>query len=139
MDFREYQLRAARTARNAPGSERLHIDLLGLASEAGEVCRLYQKAAERDVMVDAWAVEDELGDVLWRLSDIATVLGLDLEQLAERNISKLRARHPNGFEARNVPVVKNEATGASCPHSLVYASTGRCRACGVQVTGEGNK
>jgi NTP pyrophosphatase (non-canonical NTP hydrolase) len=44
-------------------------------------------------------VSDELGDVLWYLSDIASAYGLNLCDVALGNIRKLEARYPDGFTA----------------------------------------
>jgi NTP pyrophosphatase (non-canonical NTP hydrolase) len=41
---------------------------------------------------------DELGDVLWYVSEIASCLGVTLEHVAEVNVEKLRKRYPNGFD-----------------------------------------
>jgi NTP pyrophosphatase (non-canonical NTP hydrolase) len=41
-------------------------------------------------------ISDELGDVLWYTSQLATELGLDLEDIAERNLNKLLARKSAG-------------------------------------------
>ena len=96
--FCEYQRLAARTARqDAP--DRLTVSLHGLGSEYGELLEAFQHAAERDQALDIPHVAEELGDCLWRLSDIADALGLSLEGIAAQNVTKLRRRHPQGFTA----------------------------------------
>lgn len=85
---------------------------LGLAEEAGEVagkvakfirhndglspnCGLqYALHDERSKFVDA--LSGELGDVLWFVAEIATLNGLDVEGLMERNIAKLSDRKDRG-------------------------------------------
>ena len=46
------------------------------------------------------AVADELGDVLWYLAVAAKAAGLTLDEVAAKNVDKLRARYPEGFKAR---------------------------------------
>lgn len=41
---------------------------------------------------------EEAGDVLWYLAEIADALGITLEDIARRNIAKLRNRYPDGFD-----------------------------------------
>ena len=40
----------------------------------------------------------EIGDVAWYIAEIATVLGVNLEDVLTRNIEKLKARYPDGFK-----------------------------------------
>ncbi|MDX1541998.1 MAG: nucleoside triphosphate pyrophosphohydrolase family protein [Geminicoccaceae bacterium] len=99
MDLRAYQQAAVRTAIYAE-RHRVVYPALGLASEAGEVAGKIKKvlrdqggdfgSAARD------ALRDELGDVLWYLAVLAADLGLSLDEIAERNLDKLRSRAERG-------------------------------------------
>ena len=42
----------------------------------------------------------ELGDVAWYLAETAYALDVDLETVMVRNIEKLKARYPQGFDQR---------------------------------------
>jgi NTP pyrophosphatase (non-canonical NTP hydrolase) len=42
------------------------------------------------------AMSKELGDVLWYVAQIASELGLDLEEVAQANLEKLRSRQRRG-------------------------------------------
>jgi NTP pyrophosphatase (non-canonical NTP hydrolase) len=42
------------------------------------------------------AMSKELGDVLWYLAQIASELGLDLDELAQANLEKLLSRQRRG-------------------------------------------
>jgi len=44
-------------------------------------------------------VIEELGDILWYVAVYAHDIGVDLEEVAERNIEKVAKRYPNGFSA----------------------------------------
>ena len=43
----------------------------------------------------------ECGDILWELSGLCTVMGWDLEKVAEYNLKKLSERKKNGTIAGN--------------------------------------
>ena len=40
----------------------------------------------------------ELGDIAWYLAEAATALDLNLEDILEANIEKLKKRYPEGFD-----------------------------------------
>lgn len=98
MTLSDYQRAAARTsAAPFPERERLLVQTLGLCGEAGEVADLVKKATWHGKPLDGATVADELGDVLWYLADLATALGLRLDDIATGNIAKLQRRYPAGF------------------------------------------
>lgn len=68
---------------------------LGLVSEAGEVAGKVKKAL-RDGTWDVDKVADELGDVLWYVSQLATELDIYLSDIAKMNIDKLQDRKERG-------------------------------------------
>jgi NTP pyrophosphatase (non-canonical NTP hydrolase) len=80
--------------------------VLALCEEAGEVAGKYAKfirkldnSAKGDGDKLRSAVVDELGDVLYNLSEIARQIGVPLQQVLDRNVEKLTDR-----KARNVIV-----------------------------------
>lgn len=95
MDFSTYQVRANTTDCH-PASDELGrmIPLLGLAGEAGGVLAEYKKFLRdgqshtqfRDRFVE------ELGDVLWYLANVATKFGVDLQEVADKNLLKCERR-----------------------------------------------
>jgi len=99
VELAEYQRLSRRTA-EYPREAWLAYPALGLAGEAGEVAE-HAKKAIRD---DGGEVSDErraamakeLGDVLWYVSQLATELELDLEQIAAGNLEKLLSRQRRG-------------------------------------------
>ncbi|MDR3636407.1 MAG: putative DNA base hypermodification protein [Isosphaeraceae bacterium] len=98
MNLTEYQERAKKTDRN-PAEEptdqkAMMIPLLGLAGEAGELLSEYKKYL-RDGDTHLFFRErfvEELGDLLWYLSNVATKFGLGLQEIAERNLAKCEQR-----------------------------------------------
>ncbi len=98
MDLTEYQRLAARTANNALDErERLADAAAGLAEEAGEVLGLVRKHIYMGHELDRQRLTQELGDVLWCLSAVAGAVGVTLDEVAESNLAKLRARYPDGY------------------------------------------
>ena len=99
IELSEYQRRSRATAAY-PREAWLSYPALGLAGEAGEVAE-HAKKAIRD---DGGRVSDErraamakeLGDVLWYAAQLATELGLELEEIARENLLKLRSRQRRG-------------------------------------------
>jgi NTP pyrophosphatase (non-canonical NTP hydrolase) len=102
MDAKEYQEQAARTLITNPGeftnSEIMSIwCAMGLAGEAGETVELIKKGIFHRHGLDKEKLTKELGDVLWYISGLCTVQGIDLERVMIANIEKLRLRYPDGF------------------------------------------
>lgn len=100
MNLNEYQRLASRTMNPAlTKGETLQHALFELCSEIGEIHGIYQKSYQGHSIVRA-ELAKEIGDVLWGLAELCTALGLELGDIAEKNIAKLQKRYPNGFEAR---------------------------------------
>ena len=90
-----YQTSAARTINVSLSREQRLLDAAaGLAEEAGEVLSHVRKHVMQGRSLDRDAVALELGDALWCLAIAADTLGISLNDVAQRNIEKLRARHP---------------------------------------------
>ena len=97
MTFNEYQKLAARTIN--PGLTpvgQLHHALYGLCGEVGEIHSLFQKEYQGHKL-DPEHLKKECGDVAWMLAEICTSYGWDMNEIAELNIEKLKARYPEGF------------------------------------------
>ncbi|HEV2975752.1 MAG TPA: nucleoside triphosphate pyrophosphohydrolase family protein [Solirubrobacteraceae bacterium] len=99
MELSEYQHRSRSTA-HYPRTDSLTYPALGLAGEAGEFAD-HAKKVIRDDGGDVTpqrreAMAKELGDVLWYVAQLATELGLELEQIAQDNLDKLASRMGRG-------------------------------------------
>ena len=88
-------------------SERENVDedicALGSGATAVEVDLMQPLDPDKKPAVHATplnhdALVKELGDCLWYIAAFATVLDLNLDDIAQRNIDKLRARYPEGFD-----------------------------------------
>lgn len=93
----EYQKAAYETAIY---TDKVTYPTLGLCGEAGEVAEKVKKILrddDRQISEHKRAeLEKELGDVLWYLSALAGDLGLNLSDVAMRNLDKLRSRKERG-------------------------------------------
>lgn len=103
MRMNEYQALARRTS-NTNGPELASYDklingVMGLCGEAGECIDVVKKMMFQQHELDTDKLIEELGDVLWYCAELATGLGVTLEEVAQRNIDKLRRRYPEGFDA----------------------------------------
>lgn len=99
MTGNEYQKLAMRTCCITTDPEaKLRHGVFGLAVEAGEVSGIFQKVYQGHEL-DLDHVIKECGDCLWMIVEILDVLDIELEECMEMNISKLRARYPEGFTA----------------------------------------
>ena len=100
MHLNDYQLESRSTARYPDAGNNLIYPTLGLTGEAGEVADKVKKLIrDHGGVVDQQFTEDvalELGDVLWYVAQLATELGLSLEQVASANLSKLKGRSQRG-------------------------------------------
>lgn len=90
-----YQAEARRTINlTLTEDQRLMDASAGLAEEAGEVLSHVRKHVLQGRPLDRDAVTLELGDALWCLAITADTLGVSLDDVARRNVEKLRLRHP---------------------------------------------
>ena len=98
MTINEYQ-KLAMTTLNPALSERdvLINGVMGLCGESGEVIDIVKKHLAQGHELNREKIIDELGDVAWYIAEIATVLGVQLEDILTGNIEKLKRRFPDGF------------------------------------------
>ncbi len=96
MTFEDYQKLSRKTAIYPDRDNNFVYPTLGLAGESGEVAEKVKKILRDNngVADDSRKKElqKELGDVLWYVSQLATELGLSLDEIASLNIEKLYSR-----------------------------------------------
>ena len=96
MDFKDYQKKSRKTAVYPQAGRNFIYPALGLAGEAGEVANKIKKILRDDrgkvTVLKKEELKDELGDVLWYVTQLATELGLSLEYIAKHNNKKLAKR-----------------------------------------------
>ena len=100
MELNEYQRLANQTdqqpeERNLKADPRsIMVPLLGMAGEVGELLGEHKKWLRdgESYRLFPERVKEELGDLLWYLSNVATKHGLTLEEVADFNLSKTGRR-----------------------------------------------
>lgn len=99
MDFNEYQKAALRTAdENGTFTSQLIAGAMGLVGEAGETCDYIKKIVFHGHKLNHNKIAEEVGDTLWYAALLADAINISLEEIAERNIAKLKQRYPDGFD-----------------------------------------
>lgn len=100
MQLNEYQKLAQRTANpKLTNIEKLRNGCYGLCGEAGECIDILKKHEFQGHELNEEKLIDELGDVLWYIAQTAVGLNVDLEEIAQHNVEKLKRRYPEGFSA----------------------------------------
>ena len=99
-DFASFQADASRTLEphRAMTPENFALVCLGLTGEAGEVADLAKKVIGHKHPLNIDRFKEELGDTLWYVAAICSLLGVSLAEVARGNIEKLQRRYPDGFE-----------------------------------------
>lgn len=92
MKLNEYQELAFKTALETAKNPAYMVS--NLTSEAGEVAGKYAKWI-RDGVLDEAGMQKEIGDVLWQIAGLSTVMGWSLADLASKNLQKLADRKLN--------------------------------------------
>lgn len=105
MNFNDYQKQAITTDLSAgKGHEVLSIafmdKVLGLLGESGEIAEKFKKILrDKDAKLtdeDRQELSKELGDVLWYIALLGHYLNVPLDDIASKNIAKLKSRHTRG-------------------------------------------
>lgn len=106
----QYQHDAATTAVYPKAAELIYLTN-GLTGEAGEVANKFKKLIRSSIITEDMklgtlmniiketqplSIKEELGDVLWYISQLALAFGWSLEDIALENIIKLEKRKEQG-------------------------------------------
>lgn len=101
MNFLDYQAKTKETAIYPCGTTIEALSYLGLGlGEAGEVQGKIKKILRDNggavTLSKKIEIIEELGDLLWYISQMASELGFNLEAVAKRNVDKLADRAGRG-------------------------------------------
>jgi len=102
--FASYQTKAFRTGEGVATEIVLNEELcglfygaIGLCTESGEIQDAIKQHVFYGEPLDKVNLKEEIGDVLWFISYLCTILGCTIDEIATANIKKLEDRYPNGF------------------------------------------
>lgn len=101
MDTNQYQQEVIRTAGSHDIAQQFCMAGLGISGEAGEIADIIKKVLFHDHELDPDKLILEMGDLLWYVTFLAEILGTSLDEIMERNVSKLRRRYPSGFSSED--------------------------------------
>lgn len=79
------------------GPVRINHAILGLAGEVGELAGAVERWLYYGRPLDEKNVKEEIGDCLWYLALACNALHLDMAQVMEANIAKLKTRYPEKY------------------------------------------
>ena len=109
MELNEYQRLANQTDQQPEtdnlqtGPRSILVPLLGMAGEVGELLGEHKKWLRDGDSYKLFPerVKEELGDLLWYLTNVATKHGLTLEEVADFNLAKTRRRWQLAFAGKD--------------------------------------
>ena len=96
MTFNDYQAETNKTAIYPNKGNNVVYPVLGLAGETGEVADKIKKIwRDKNNIIsdeDKLEIKKEMGDILWYLSQLATELQIDFDDVADTNVLKIKSR-----------------------------------------------
>ena len=101
MTINEYQELAMRTVNPDLDKNQMLINsVMGLCGESGEAIDIVKKWYAHGHELDKEHLKKELGDIAWYLAEATTALEIELSDVLEANIEKLKKRYPEGFQTQ---------------------------------------
>ena len=99
MNIKEFQEVSKRTMKWDEFSH-LHC-AMGVSGEAGEVVDIIKKSHFYNKPIDKNHLDEEIGDVMFYIVNLASCYGLDFETILENNFNKLSKRYPKGYNDKD--------------------------------------
>ena len=98
MEIQEFQKLSVRTLNNSLSEkEQLANMVIGASCEFSEAGDSLKKYLFQGHELDKKHIEEELGDTMFYICNLATLLDINMEDVLEKNIEKLNKRYKNGF------------------------------------------
>ena len=99
MDIREFQRVSTRTLNKELSKEQQVSNMIfGANGELGEVTDILKKFLFQGHKLDKQHLAEEIGDTLFYIVNLCTIYNLDVEDILQGNVDKLKKRFPQGFE-----------------------------------------
>ena len=100
MDIREFQRVSTRTLNKELSKEQQVSNMIfGANGELGEVTDILKKFLFQGHKLDKQHLAEEIGDTLFYIVNLCTIYNLDVEDILQGNVDKLKKRFPEGFDA----------------------------------------
>ena len=100
MEIREFQRVSTRTLNKELSKEQQVSNMIfGSNGELGEVTNILKKHLYQGHRIDKQHLAEEIGDTLFYIVNLCTIYNLDVEDILQANVDKLKKRFPNGFES----------------------------------------
>lgn len=101
MNWNEYLVESEKTLIDKGKMENILHGCIGASTEAGELLDAYKKVHFYSKPLDVINVKEEIGDIMWYVAILCRELDLNMEDILNTNINKLRARFPNKFTSHD--------------------------------------
>lgn len=100
MEWKEYMKLSANTCADLKTAEANNNHMLmGMVTEVGELVDAYKKHYAYGKVLDKVNVKEELGDLMFYISNFCRMNNINLEDQLTINIDKLKARYPHKFDS----------------------------------------
>ncbi|MDB5986119.1 MAG: putative pyrophosphatase [Nevskia sp.] len=116
LTFRDYQKGATETDHTGENpQDGTLVAVLGLAGESGDLATQFKKRLRDGDSYTLYPEQcaEELGDILWYASTLCSKLGLSLEDVAQKNLTKTKARWKAQSTSSGVRPLLDAASPAS--------------------------
>lgn len=97
MESSQYQSESNRTAPSRMTKpNKLTMFTIGLFKSVGKLAHLSLDSP----LEEPKKMEEELGDIIWYVTNIASLYSLNLDTIMDKNLEKLWKKYPSGYEKR---------------------------------------
>lgn len=101
MDIQEYQQISTRTMNKTLTKDQQIANMVaGIFGEGGEVADQIKKALYQGHTMDKKHLQEEIGDLMYYITNLATLYDISMCNVLEDNVNKLKKRYPNGFSVQ---------------------------------------
>ncbi len=104
MDIKTYLIESEKTLSSGFDADtqiqKLLHGVIGLSTESGELLDALKKHVYYGQPLDEVNLKEEMGDVMWYFAILLRELGLDFENVLDKNIEKLRSRYGGQFDQK---------------------------------------
>ena len=97
MEIKDYIEQSERTLVQKGKDLNLLHGAIGISTEAGEILDAFKRHIYYGKELDVVNVKEEIGDIMWYVAILCRELNLEMGDILQTNIDKLKARYPDKF------------------------------------------